>query len=460
VKVTVERIPESQVRLAIEAGQEEQDEAIEKAYRKVAQQVVIPGFRKGKAPRSMIERVYGREVFVEEANRSLMDRLYRQAIEQEDLIPVGEPEVDNVEPEPFSFTVVVPVYPQVDPGPYTDVRIEPVDASIDEDAVNDVLENLRLQHSPWVDPAEPRTPKERDQITVDLRIMDGDKDFMPATEDAVFVLGESNLLKEIRTAVDKLKVGETGVEEVTFGGDDERVAEGDPRRGKTLTYSVTLKGLKERDLLPLDDDFAKTYASAESLEDLKTRIRTNMHIDRTREARNEAVNKIVDEIEEGATLEIPAPMIDEAVERRLRRLRGELEYNGLSLEAYLRQLQLSEEEFRVEVRPSVTESLRRSLILREIAEREGIEVSDSELESEIEGIAAQAPEREKMRDTYLSNQYLRSAVRNDMFDQRLTDRLIEIATEGQSAVVNGWTPPAADDSESNDESGGARSAAK
>jgi trigger factor len=250
------------------------------------------------------------------------------------------------------------------------------------------------------------------------------------------------------------------VEEVTFGGDDERVAEGDPRRGKTLTYSVTLKGLKERDLLPLDDDFAKTYASAESLEDLKTRIRTNMHIDRTREARNEAVNKIVDEIEEGATLEIPAPMIDEAVERRLRRLRGELEYNGLSLEAYLRQLQLSEEEFRVEVRPSVTESLRRSLILREIAEREGIEVSDSELESEIEGIAAQAPEREKMRDTYLSNQYLRSAVRNDMFDQRLTDRLIEIATEGQSAVVNGWTPPAADDSESNDESGGARSAAK
>jgi trigger factor len=143
VKVTIERIPESQVRLEIAAEPEEQNEAIEKAYRKVAREVVIPGFRKGKAPRAMVERYFGREMVVDEANRSLMDDLYRKAIEQEDLVPVGDPELDSIEPDPLQFTVTVPVYPTVDPGDYLSVRVEPADAALEEGAVDEVLDGLR-----------------------------------------------------------------------------------------------------------------------------------------------------------------------------------------------------------------------------------------------------------------------------------------------------------------------------
>ena len=159
MNVTVEQLPESKVRLSIAADVAEHEEAVEKAYRKIVRDIQVPGFRKGKAPRSMIERMYGRESFVEEANGSLMDSLYRQALESEAIVPVGDPEVESVEPDPLSFVVVIPVYPTIEPGDYLSVRSEPVDASITTEQVDELIEQLRLQQSPWVDPSEPRKPK-------------------------------------------------------------------------------------------------------------------------------------------------------------------------------------------------------------------------------------------------------------------------------------------------------------
>jgi trigger factor len=441
VNVTVERIAGSQVRLQIAADQEEHAKAVDKAYRRLAQDIVIPGFRKGKAPRSMIERFYGRDVFVEEANRSLMDDLYREALEREEIVPVGDPEVESIDPDPLSFTVTVPVYPTVDPGDYASVRTDPVDASLDESLIDETLEELRKSQSPWVDPSEERKPKEGDQVTVDIRIMDGDEEFQKH-DDNQFIIGETNLLDELRAAIESLALAETTSVDIPFPEDDDRFQEDDPRRGKTMTYHVTLKGIKERDLLPLDDEFAKTYGNAESMEELSDRLRANLHAEKTREARSEAVNAIFEKLNELATIEVPEAMVDSSVEERFVNLRNRLQYSGLSLEAYLRQTGQTEDQVREELRPSAERGLRTSLILREIAEREGIEVSEADLEGEIEDITAQAPQRDQMREAYMQNQYLRSALRNDLFDQRLTDRLIEIATEGRGAVLNGFEPPA------------------
>jgi trigger factor len=443
VKVTIERIPESQVRLEIAADPEEQNEAIEKAYRRVAREVVIPGFRKGKAPRPMIERYFGREMVVEEANRTLMDDLYRKAVEQEDLVPVGEPELEGIEPEPLQFTVTLPVYPTVDPGNYLDVRVEPEDASIAESEVDEVLEGLRKQQSPWVDPAEPRTAQMGDQITVDIAITENGEEFQPPTEGATFELGETTFLAELVELVQTLKPGESGSVEIEF--DEERLDAGDPRNGKTLTYTLTLTGLKERDLLPLDDDFAKTYASAESLDEVKDRIRNNLWAEKTRETRTSVVNSIVEKIVAGATFELPAPMIEEQLDRQVQRAQRELQMQGIPWEAFLRQIGQTDEEWRENIRPSATESLASSVVLREIAEKEGIEVSENDLIAEIEEMVASAPDQGQLAETrqaYLSNEYLRNVIRNDLYDQKLTNRLIEIATEGGDAVLNGYVPPA------------------
>jgi trigger factor len=445
VKVTTERLPESLVRLEIAAEPEESAQAVERAYRKFSREIVLPGFRKGKVPRHMLERLVGREVWVEEANKNLIDDLYRKALQQEELIPVGDPELELVAAEPLEFKVTVPVYPTADPGDYTSVRVEPVDASIDEARVDEVIEQLRLNQSPWVDPAEPRTPKDGDQITIDIQINEGEEEFQPPVEDAVFVLGESNLIDELRAAIDGLKIDESATVDITFPEAGEGVV-ADRRRGKTLAYTVTLKELKERDLLPLDDDFAKTYANADSLDALRERTRGNLHAERTGEARTEAINAIIDKIAEGATVDVPQAMIDDAVTEEVARLRQRLAYSGVPLEAYLRRAEQSEEELRDELRPNVTKRLRNSLILRQIAEREGIEVAETELEAEIESLIADMPARDEAREVYRTSDYLRSTLRNDLYDRHLTDRLVEMATEGRGAVVNGWTPPPVEES--------------
>lgn len=441
MKVTIERIPESQVRLEIAAEPDEQNEAIEKAYKKVAREVVIPGFRKGKAPRAMVERYFGREMVVDEANRALMDDLYRKAIEQEDLVPVGDPELEGIEPDPLQFTIVVPVYPTVDPGDYTSVRVEPADAALEDGAVDEVLEGLRKQQSPWVDPAEPRTAQEGDQIIVDIAIAENGEEFQSPTEGATFELGETTFLAELVDLVKTLKPGESGSVDIEFG--EERLDPGDPRIGKSLTYTLTLTGLKERELLPLDDDFAKTYASAESLDQVKERIQTNLHIEKTRETRTEVVNSIVEKIVAGSTLELPAPMIEEQIDRQVQRAQRELSMQGIPWEGFLRQIGQTEAEWREEIRPNAIETLTSSLVLREIAEKEGIEVSEGDLITEIEQMVSRADQAQQAqtRQAYLGNEYLRNVIRNELYDQKLTQRLIEIATEGGDVILNGYVAP-------------------
>lgn len=441
MNVTIERIPDSQVRLDISADPEEQNEAIEKAYRRVAREVVIPGFRKGKAPRSMVERYFGREMVVDEANRTLMDDLYRKAIEQEDLVPVGEPSLESIEPEPLQFVVTVPVYPTVDPGAYLDVRVEPESAALDESEVDEIIEELRKQQSPWIDPAEPRTAQMGDQITVDIAITENGEPFQDSTEGATFELGESTFLAELVELVQTLKPGESGSTEITF--EEDRLDPGDPRIGKTLSYTLTLTGLKERDLLPLDDEFAKTYAQAESLDEMKDRLRTNLHIEKTRETRTRVVNEIVEKIVEGATFELPEPMIVEQLDRQVQRAQRELGMQGIPWEGFLRQIGQTEAQWRETIRDSAIESLSSSVVLREIAEREKVDVSEEDLIAEVEQMLGGTQEP-AARQMYLENEQLRNMIRNELYDQKLTNRLIEIATEGGEAVTDGYVAPEPD----------------
>lgn len=455
----MERLSESRVQLEITAEDEESAEAMRRAVRKVGNQITLPGFRKGKAPRAMIEKAYGPDVFAEEANRYLMTDLYRQALEREDLVPVGDPAVDIGSTEPLTFTVVVPIYPEIDPGGYGDVRIDPIDASVEDTAVDELIEALRASHSPWIDPQgeglqvgagleltpKSRQPRAGDQVTIDYTVEENETSVEEPVTDAVFVLGESGLLEPIEDAIKGLRVGETTGFSVPFAEDDESVD--DSLRGKSLGYSVTLKGLKERDLLPLDDDFAKTVGEVDTIAALRENLRQELHQARTLEARREALAQIMTKMAEGATIEIPEPMVDRAVEDDLRRLRGRLAQQGVPLEAYLRATEQAEDDLRAEMRPAAADRLRNSLLLRVIAEREGIAVEDDAVDAAVERmtIAAQETDRPQQAEAFARSEYVRDMLQSELFERRLTERLIEIATAGQGAVVNAWTPPVTSD---------------
>jgi trigger factor len=440
VKVTVERLPESQVRLEIAADEAEFAEAVEKASKKVAREIVIPGFRKGKVPRHMIERMYGREIFLEEAHKSIMDSLYRDALKQEDLVPVGEPDVEMTAPDPVAFNVTVSVYPTIDAGDYSSVRVEPVDASVTEDQVDDVIERMRKSAAEWVDVTEDRKPQDGDQVTVDLSITTEDGEpFQEPLTDTQFIIGESQLFEPLKNAIQDLSVGESTEVQIAFDEEDQSATE--RLRGQAVTYAVTLKAIKERALPELNDEFAKTVGGEESVETLRALIRDDLHQAATNEARNEVLNTIIEKIAEGGSLEVPAPMIDDAVNEEIERLRTRLGYQRTTLEAYLRANKQSEEDLRAEVRPAVATRLRNSLFLRNVAEREGVKVEDEEIEGEIAELIAASPNPENARKVYEQDRYLRTVLSNDLFDRKLSDRLIEIATEGRGAVINPWVKP-------------------
>jgi len=440
VKLTVERLPESHVRLDIAADDIEFAEAMDKASRKVMRDIQVPGFRKGKAPRHIVERMYGREIFIEEAHKGLMDDLYRQALAESEVVPVGDPAVEYVSAEPLAFNVTLAVFPTIEPGDYRDVRVEPIDASIEESQVDEVIERLQLRSSPWVDITETRKPAEGDQVIVDLTLTGEDgEQFQDQIEDAVFIIGESQLFEPLRSAIEDLDIGETGDVMIAFEEDDEAAAE--RLRGKAITYGVMLKSIKARELLPLDDEFAKTYAEEESMEALQTAIRNDLHQGKSNESRAAVINSITEKIAEGATIELPAPMIDDAVTEELNRVKQRLTYQRTTLDAYLRANSQTEEEFKAELRPGVATRLRNSLILREIADREKIEVSEEDLDNEIGEITADAPNAEQMQKVYSGDRYMRTVLRNDLFDRRLTDFLIETATEGRGALINGFVAP-------------------
>ena len=455
MKLSVERQPESQVVLDITADEDEFNRAMDRAYRKVGQQIAVPGFRKGKAPRAMVERMYGRGVFLEEAHKEVMEDLYRRAIQEAEVVPVGDPHVDITAVEPLGFRVTIPVYPTVEPGPYLDVRVEPVDAAVDAAAVEEVLERLRVSQSPWVDPPaagmevgpdlvlapKTRFPREGDQVTIDLAVTEDGQPFQEPVREAVFVLGESNLFERLREEIETLRLDQTTRFAITFAEDDESVS---PEvRGKTLEYEVTLKGLKERELLPLDDEFAQTVGEVDTLAELRTEVRDDLRQGKTAEARTGVVNQIINEMAEQATIDPPPTMIDEAVADDVQTFRQQLAQSRRTLEEYLRVNEQTEDEFRAELRPTAARRLRNSLLLREIAERERIEVADADVDAEVERLTGPDdgdPNAERMRRLYASD-YFRRILRNDLFERRITDRLIEIATEGRGAVLNGWVEP-------------------
>ena len=169
MKLTVEQLPESLVLLDIVADEQEVKDATTKAFRQVARNIRIPGFRPGKAPKHIIDRMYGSGVYEEEAHRIVIDRLYRDAVKQEEIIVVGQPSVEITELEPLSFKITVPVFPTIEPGDYASVRVEPRDAAITEDEIDTTIEELRSNRGEWVEVNdEAATPADGDRVQIDI----------------------------------------------------------------------------------------------------------------------------------------------------------------------------------------------------------------------------------------------------------------------------------------------------
>jgi trigger factor len=367
---------------------------------------------------------------------------------------VGEPSVEINALEPVNFVVTVPVYPDVELNDYSAVRVDSVDASVTDADVDEVLTRLQKSQGEWIDLAEPRMPTEGDQVTVDYEVeLDGEP-FQEPIEDAVFVLGETNLLVSLREKLESMNVGETDSFELAFDEDDESA---DPSiRGKSLSYKVTLKIIKERKLPALDDEFAKQVNDSESLDALRDQIRNDIHASKTTEGRTEVVNKVVDEMASQAGIDAPDVMVDEEVEHQLNHLKEDLQRSGTPWQGYLRIQGKTEDEVKDDLRPEAARRLRNSLFLQAVARKEEVTVTDADIDAEIANLTGafsprdDSEEARKMAESmaqFYQSDYYRNMLRNQVFERKLTDRLIDVATEGKGAVTNPYVAPIVDVSE-------------
>ncbi|HET8627821.1 MAG TPA: trigger factor [Thermomicrobiales bacterium] len=442
MNVVTERLPESQVVLDITTDEQEFEKALERAYRKVVQQVRLPGFRPGKAPRRIVEQLLGREILIEQADRDLLDPLYQQALEREDLRPVSDPDVEIYQAEPLAFKVTVQVYPTVEPGNYQGVRVEPRHVEVTDEQVDEAVARLRSQQSPWEEPAEPRPAQEGDRVTLDVEVKEGDQEFRAPLKDGVFTLGQDTLLPALREAILGMNVGDERDVPITFAEDDEQ-AEPD-MRGKTLDYHLTLKKIEEQHLIDLDDEFANKASNgrATTVEGLRDDLRRSLLESERQKARNEVGGEVVNALGEVATVELPAALIERQIDTEIENLRTHLsQSHGQTLEAHLRLENKTQEQLREELRAEATRRLRNSLVLREIATREGVSVGPQDVDAEIDRLLG--PEADpNLRQVYSGN-YIRELLENELFERALMDRVIAIATEERGA----FEPPAEPEAE-------------
>ncbi|HEX5164090.1 MAG TPA: trigger factor [Thermomicrobiales bacterium] len=432
MRVTVERMPGSVAEVDIFADDAEFSEAFNKAYRKIAREVAIPGFRKGKAPRHIIEGMIGRDAIVEQAGQDMMDDLFRRAIEQENLIPVGEPRVGILQPEPIGFKVVVEVYPEVKLGDYRSVRVEPREVEIEDSEVEEVVDQIQKSRATFEELETARQPMDGDQVILDYTVFEGEEQFQDPVEDAAFILGESGIFDSLSEAIKMMSPGTTAAVTLAFDEDDESVSP--ELRGKELSYEITLKEVKRRVLPERDDELATTAGDFETYDAMIEQIRKDLLRNKATQTRNEVVTEVINAIAETSEVEIPSTMVEKEIDDELTQFRSRLAQQRVTLEDYLAAENQSMEDLRDEIRPNAERRVRNTMVLQEVAKAEDLKVTDEDIAAEIDRLVVGMQDPDRMRGIYQS-EHFRGLLENEIYDRKLTDLVVDIATEGQGAIT-------------------------
>ncbi len=421
VKVSSQRLPESQVLLEIEVDAEQMERSLDKAYRKLVQKVAVPGFRKGKTPRGMLERHLGRDRLVREAIDILIPEAYNKAIEDEDVDAIGQPDIEVVQDEPLSFKAKVAIRPDVDLGDYKSLRVEKEPVKIDPKDFEAVLEDLRKRYA-LHEPVE-RAVLPGDFVTADVRVVIDDREVFK-DDDAEFQLrdGTTVLLPGFREGIIGMKKAEAKDIEVTVPEGQGQLA------GKKGTATVALKEVKEEKLPEVNDEFAgqvgEGFASVAALrERLENDIRERLEGQAEESFRNQAVIALV---ENTAKLEFPPVLVDREIERIVH---DQAHQAGLELEKYLELIKRSPQELVDDLKPGATERVKRSLALSQLAEVEEIDVESTEIDAEIEKMIASAGQQAEQMRSVFSSPDAKAAIERSLLTRKTLDRLAEIVSQ-------------------------------
>ena len=387
MSVKVENLEKSMAKLTVEVEAAEFDKALVKAYNKTKNRFNLPGFRKGKAPMAMIEKMYGVEVFYEEAINTVLDATYPEAMKESGLDIVSRPEiaVDQIgKGQNLVYTATVAVKPVVTLGEYKGVTVEKADTTVSAKEVTERL-NRELEKNARVVDVD-REIKTDDTATIDfVGSVDGVEFPGGKGEDYPLTIGSGTFIPGFEDQLIGHKTGETVDVNVTF---PEEYGAKD-LAGKAALFKVTIKGVKEKQVPAADDEFASEVSEFDTLDEYKKDLKKTIKEEKEKQAAAANENAVVAKVVENARLEIPAPMVEMQVEQMYYDYQMRLQQQGIPMDQYLQITGLTKEKLEEQMKPSAENNIKSSLVLEAIQKQENIEASDEKVEEEFKKIAEQ-----------------------------------------------------------------------
>ena len=425
MSLQVEKLEKNMAKLTIEVPAEEFDAAIKNAYNKNKNKFSIPGFRKGKAPLAMLEKMYGAGIFYEDAANEVIDASYPKAAEEskEEIVSTPEIKVTQIEKgKAFIYEATVALKPEVTLGEYKGVEVKKAEAVVTDEDVENELTAARKKNGRLID-VEDGAIEDGDNTIIDFTGYIDDKTFDGgAGTDYPLVIGSHSFIEGFEDQLIGKKKGETCDVNVTFPAE----YHADELAGKPAKFVVTIKEVKRNELPELNDEFASEVSDFDTLDEYKADIRKKLQVKKEQDAKVENENNVIEKVVENAQMELPQPMVDtqarEMVENYARRLQSQ----GLNINDYMKYTGMTPEKLMEQMRPEAEKRIKTRLVLEKVVEVENVEVSDEKLDEQINEIAASYKlEGAKLKE--MMGEREKEQIREDLKVQAAIDLLVEQA---------------------------------
>ena len=386
MSLQVEKLEKNMAKLTIEVPAEELEKAMQNAYLRAKNRITIPGFRKGKAPRKMIEQMYGKGIFLEDAANALIPEQYSKALEECDLEIVSQPEIDVTQIEPgkaFIFTAEVAVKPEVTLGEYKGLEVPKSETEVTDEEIEAELKKEQEKNSRTIT-VEDRGAENGDIATIDFEgFVDGTAFEGGKGTDYPLTLGSGSFIPGFEDQLVGAKAGDHVEVNVTFPEE----YQSKDLAGKAAVFQCDVKKVETKELPELDDDFAQDVSEFDTLAEYKEDIKKNLAERKEKEARTAKENAAVDKAIENAQMEIPDTMIETQISQMLDDFSRRMQAQGLTMEQYMQFTGLTADKMREEMKPQALKRIQTRLVLEKIAETENIQPSEEEVNEEISKMA-------------------------------------------------------------------------
>ncbi|MBN1814938.1 MAG: trigger factor [Anaerolineae bacterium] len=423
MNITTESLENRQLRLIIETDEEETQEAMQRAARRISKQVNIPGFRKGKAPYDLILQRFGEDTVRKEAAEALIEKVYDEALKKEEIEPYAPASLEELELDPIAFTFTVPLSPTVDLGDYRDYRLKYKQPKVSKNQVQEALEDIRLQNA--ILELVERPVDMGDGAVVGLLATVDEEELLKG--DQIHVMVETNNsypAPGFSEAIVGMATGDERTFTLALPDDFPR----EDLRGREAEFSVKMVEVYDQTIPELDDDLARTVGNFDSRKELEKQVKERLLQAAQQEADQEYATQVIEGLIEQAQIAYPPMMLERELDDAIKEFEQVVKRDAkLSLEDYLRLQGKTLEELREELEPSAETRLKRALLVTEVAQLEKLDVDEEEIHSEIETMSARWGVRSEEVRTSLSSDAGQRAVRSRLLADKAVQRLVAIA---------------------------------